>query len=202
MRSVCEQHDAELQKFNGRANHVHLLVLYPPTVQISNLVNLLKGQASRLLRQEFASHLKRYLWGEHLWSPSYFAGSVGGAPISVPKAYIENQQRPGYVSAPIPPRPKEAGGSRRVAERCQTTLQFRRWVDLCQSATGAPRGERSDRSVEQEDHGVIVKAVHHLGSSVQRPWLVMVAVILTRSLRTNHAGGDGQKTLFAASPRP
>ena len=95
MRSVCEQYEAELQEINGGANHVHLLVLYPPTVQISKLVNLLKGQASRLLRQEFASHLKRYLWGEHLWSPSYFAGSIGGAPLSVLKTYIENQQRPG-----------------------------------------------------------------------------------------------------------
>jgi hypothetical protein len=29
-----------------------------------------------------------------LWSPSYFAGSVGGASLSVLRQYIENQQRP------------------------------------------------------------------------------------------------------------
>jgi putative transposase len=29
-----------------------------------------------------------------LWSPSYFAGSVGGAPLSVVKQYIEQQTRP------------------------------------------------------------------------------------------------------------
>ncbi|MGL4185189.1 MAG: transposase, partial [Thiotrichaceae bacterium] len=29
-----------------------------------------------------------------LWSPSYFAGSVGGAPLSVLKQYIEQQNRP------------------------------------------------------------------------------------------------------------
>ncbi len=29
-----------------------------------------------------------------LWSGSYFAGSVGGAPISVLHQYIEAQQRP------------------------------------------------------------------------------------------------------------
>jgi len=95
MRSICEQCGAELQEFNGEANHVHLPVLYPPTVQISKLVNSLKGKSSRLLRQEFASHLNHFLWGEHLWSPSYFAGSVDGAPLSVLKTYIENQQRPG-----------------------------------------------------------------------------------------------------------
>ena len=31
---------------------------------------------------------------EHLWSPSYFAISCGGAPIEKIKQYIENQQKP------------------------------------------------------------------------------------------------------------
>ncbi|MFG2075819.1 transposase [Nonomuraea maritima] len=30
-----------------------------------------------------------------LWSGSYFAGSVGGAPISILRQYIEQQNRPG-----------------------------------------------------------------------------------------------------------
>jgi REP element-mobilizing transposase RayT len=29
-----------------------------------------------------------------LWSPSYFAVSVGGAPVEVLKEYIKNQSRP------------------------------------------------------------------------------------------------------------
>ncbi len=32
--------------------------------------------------------------GGSLWSPSYFAGSCGGAPISIIRQYIENQQSP------------------------------------------------------------------------------------------------------------
>ncbi|MBT2235803.1 transposase, partial [Nonomuraea sp. NEAU-A123] len=31
----------------------------------------------------------------HFWSPSYFAASCGGAPLSIIKEYIENQKRPG-----------------------------------------------------------------------------------------------------------
>lgn len=45
--------------------------------------------------KEYADHIKRYLWGEHFWSPSYFADSCGGAPLAVVKEYIENQKRPG-----------------------------------------------------------------------------------------------------------
>ncbi|WP_376775413.1 transposase [Saccharothrix ecbatanensis] len=31
---------------------------------------------------------------DHLWSPSYFAASCGGAPLSIIKQYVENQRRP------------------------------------------------------------------------------------------------------------
>jgi putative transposase len=32
------------------------------------------------------------LWGDMLWSPSYFAGSCGGAPFEMIKQYIQQQQ--------------------------------------------------------------------------------------------------------------
>ena len=40
-------------EYNGDAEHVHLLLTYLPTVQLSRLVNSLKGVSSRRLRQEF-----------------------------------------------------------------------------------------------------------------------------------------------------
>jgi putative transposase len=95
MASVCTDFGAELREFNGEDDHVHLLVHYPPTIALSKLVNSLKGVSARRLRQEYGPHLRQYLWGEHLWSPSYFAGSCGGAPLTVVKEYIENQKRPG-----------------------------------------------------------------------------------------------------------
>ncbi|MFI6666782.1 IS200/IS605 family transposase [Streptomyces sp. NPDC050481] len=94
MREVCEDFEAELKQFNGEEDHVHLLVYYPPKVQLSKLVNSLKGVSSRYLRQEYGAHVRRYLWGGHFWSGSYFAGSCGGAPLTVVRQYIENQQRP------------------------------------------------------------------------------------------------------------
>jgi putative transposase len=93
MRDVCADFGAQLREFNGAADHVHLLVHYPPKVALSRLVGSLKGVSARRLRQEFPDHIRRYLWGEHFWSPSYFAGSCGGAPLAVIKEYIENQKR-------------------------------------------------------------------------------------------------------------
>jgi len=94
MREVCQDFEAELKQFNGEQDHVHLLVHYPPKVQLSKLVNSLKGVSSRRLRQEYDAHVRRHLWGGHFWSGSYFAGSCGGAPLTAVKQYIENQQRP------------------------------------------------------------------------------------------------------------
>jgi putative transposase len=83
MRNVCADFGAELTEFNGERDHVHLLVHYPPKIALSRLVGSLKGVSARRLRQEFPDHIHRFLWGDHFWSPSYFAASVGGAPLSV-----------------------------------------------------------------------------------------------------------------------
>lgn len=93
MREVCEKANAELREFNGERDHVHLLIHYPPQVKLSTLVGSLKGVSAHYLRKEYADHIRKYLWGAHFWSPSYFAASAGGAPLSVIKEYIEQQVR-------------------------------------------------------------------------------------------------------------
>ena len=94
MLKVCDDFDVELTEFNGESDHVHLLIQYPPTVQLSSLVNSLKGVSSRIMRRDHPAEVKKVLWGDHLWSPSYFVGSCGGAPLSIVKDYITNQKRP------------------------------------------------------------------------------------------------------------
>jgi putative transposase len=90
LSDVCADFGAALFEFNGEDDHVHLLIEYPPTVQLSRLVNSLKGVSSRRLRQRFRIRTHR----DHLWSPSYFAASCGGAPLSIIRQYVEQQRRP------------------------------------------------------------------------------------------------------------
>lgn len=100
--SICKDFEAALVECSGEDDHVHLLVEYPPKVTLSKLVNSLKGVSSRLLREDRPEIAGRYFKGV-LWSPSYFAASCGGAPISIIRQYIEQQR-----SAP-PPRPERRG---------------------------------------------------------------------------------------------
>ena len=92
--SVCQDFEAELVEFDGEKDHVHLLINYPPKVSVSRLVNSLKGVSSRLFRKKRYACIQDKLWAGALWSPSYFAASCGGAPISIIKQYIEQQDTP------------------------------------------------------------------------------------------------------------
>ena len=92
--SVCQEFEAELVEFDGEKDHVHLLINYPPKVSVSRLVNSLKGVSSRLIRKKRYACIQDKLWAGALWSPSYFAASCGGAPISIIKQYIEQQDTP------------------------------------------------------------------------------------------------------------
>jgi putative transposase len=94
MRSVCADLNAELVEFNGEADHVHLLVAYPPTLAISVLAQRLKGHTAYSVGREFTGACIRARMRGHLWSPSYCAVSRGGAPLSIIKQYIDAQARP------------------------------------------------------------------------------------------------------------
>jgi putative transposase len=94
MRTVCADLNAELVEFNGESDHLHLLVAYPPTLAISVLAQRLKGRTAHAVRREYTGVCVRARMRGHLWSPSYFAVSCGGAPLSIIKQYIDGQARP------------------------------------------------------------------------------------------------------------
>jgi putative transposase len=94
LRETCEQMECELIEFNGEDDHVHLMVSAHPKVAVSNLVGKLKGKTAYFIRQEFSKEVRKKLWGEHFWSPSYCVVSCGGAPLEIVNKYIEDQRRP------------------------------------------------------------------------------------------------------------
>lgn len=101
---ICAKHEANLVECDGEDDHVHLLIHYPPKVALSKLINHLKGTSSRYLRKD-RPEISGCYSNRVLWSPSYFAGSCGGAPLSVIAEYVKQQRK----EAPLPPRPKGRG---------------------------------------------------------------------------------------------
>jgi putative transposase len=90
-KEVAKKMDFQIQEFNGESDHIHALIEFPPKLSISQMVNALKGVSSR--RYGKAGYPKPY-GKDALWSPSYFASSIGGAPVEVLKKYIQDQEKP------------------------------------------------------------------------------------------------------------
>jgi REP-associated tyrosine transposase len=66
----------------------------PPTLAISTLVQRPKGRTAYAVRREFTGACVRARMRGHVWSPSYFAVSCGGAPLSIIKQYSNGHARP------------------------------------------------------------------------------------------------------------
>ena len=93
-RERAQAWDGSIIEVNGEADHVHFLVDLPPHHAVSEFVNALKTNTSRLLRRDFRADLDRFYRSPVLWSRSYCVISVGGAPLKVLKAYIQQQDAP------------------------------------------------------------------------------------------------------------
>jgi putative transposase len=89
IREVVEEKGAWLVELETMPDHVHLLVEVGPRYGVHKLVKAIKGRSSRVLREEFP-WLKSKL--PTLWTNSYFVATVGGAPLSVVKRYVEQQK--------------------------------------------------------------------------------------------------------------
>ncbi len=86
--AVCDEVSAEIIEMEIMPDHVHLLVEVDPQYGIHKLVKAIKGKSSFLLRKEFVGLTTKL---PSLWTNSYFVSTVGGAPLSVIKKYIETQ---------------------------------------------------------------------------------------------------------------
>jgi putative transposase len=89
VREICMDARSEMIEMEVMPDHVHLLLDCDPQFGINRLIRSIKGRSSHLLRQEYP-FLKSRL--PSLWTNSYFVSSVGGAPLTVIKQYIENQK--------------------------------------------------------------------------------------------------------------
>lgn len=88
---ICDAEDIRILKGVVSKDHVHILVEYPPSKSVSDLVKRLKGRTSRLLQQEYPELKKRY-WGKHLWAIGYGAWSTGGVSEKMVEEYLEHHR--------------------------------------------------------------------------------------------------------------
>jgi len=72
-------------------DHVHIIVQIHPKEAISEVVHILKGGTSRVIRKEFPE-MEEFLWGDSFWADGYFAETVGQVDEEIVKKYIKEQR--------------------------------------------------------------------------------------------------------------
>ena len=89
---LCKEHEITIEEIETDKDHIHLLISLKPQQYIPTVVKTLKGQSARRL---FKLHpeIKRFLWGGHLWNPSYFIVTVNENTEEQVRRYIQNQKQ-------------------------------------------------------------------------------------------------------------
>jgi len=91
IRQIAMEHDIQILSGKVSRDHIHVLISYPPHQAMSKIVQWLKGTSSRVLLQEFP-HLRKQLWGRHVWARGYLVVSSGTITDKMVEEYIAEQE--------------------------------------------------------------------------------------------------------------
>lgn len=87
---AAEVNGWEIEELSIQVDHVHLLAQIGPDRSVAQVMQILKGGTSRILRKEFPE-LEEFLWGDSFWADGYFAETVGIAQEEMIRRYIRDQ---------------------------------------------------------------------------------------------------------------
>jgi len=95
IRAFSEQKQVEILEMSVELDHVHLLVMIPPKVSVSDYCGMIKGRTAIRILNRYKKLRKRPYWGNHFWAPGYCVDTVGLDTEMVAKyiKYQEHQER-------------------------------------------------------------------------------------------------------------
>ena len=67
----------EIIELNVQKDHVHLVIMVPPKVSISKLMETIKGRTAIRVFNKFTYLKKKPYWGNHFWAQCYCVDNVG-----------------------------------------------------------------------------------------------------------------------------
>ena len=77
IQAICGYAGCEVGGLNVQKDHIHLVVMVPPKIAISDLMGRVKGQTSMKMFNQYRELRKKPYWGNHFWSKGYCVDTVG-----------------------------------------------------------------------------------------------------------------------------
>lgn len=91
LQEICEMHSARILAMETMPDHVHMLVDSPPKLLLPDFIKTLKGISARRIRERYPG-VRRLLWGDHFWNPSYCVCTVSDRTREMVSQYILGQK--------------------------------------------------------------------------------------------------------------
>ena len=92
IRLVSDQLGCKIEELNIQEDHVHLLIMIPPKISISQYVGKVKGKSAIRIFYKFPSLKIRPYWGNHFWARGYCVDTIGLDMEKIRK-YVTYQER-------------------------------------------------------------------------------------------------------------
>ena len=92
MYEACRINRWWIEELGIAHDHIHVMIQIKPSESVSEVVQLLKGGTSRVIRKEFPE-LEEFLWGDSFWADGYFAESIGKVDEEIIRKYIHDQSK-------------------------------------------------------------------------------------------------------------
>ena len=88
---LCQYKGVKIIEGQLMADHVHLLLMIPPKMSVSNFMGYLKGKSTMMLFERHAN-LKYKLGNRNFWATGYYVSTVGLNEATIRK-YIQEQEK-------------------------------------------------------------------------------------------------------------
>jgi len=86
------EEDIEVKKVNVQEDHMHVIIVIPPRVSIARVVQFMKSQTGKLLKERF-KFINKAIYGRGgIWSRGYCVSSVGLNEKAI-MDYVEHQAK-------------------------------------------------------------------------------------------------------------
>ena len=92
IRAFSEQKKCEVVELNVQVDHIHLIVMVPPKISISDFVGILKGRTAIRVFNKFKELKQRPYRGNHFWARGYCVDTVGLDEEKI-RAYVKYQEK-------------------------------------------------------------------------------------------------------------
>jgi len=90
IKNISKTFNVEVLNIECDKDHFHMIFKSTPKLDIPKYINAIKTITSREIQRRFPE-VKKKLWKETFWSPTYFLATTGQVVLDVLEKYVEEQ---------------------------------------------------------------------------------------------------------------